>query len=103
MANDMPGVPEKIRNRINVQTIGPLIHHNSGRTRLCRDTFKQREKKAFKKLRQELDELCGGSTGDVIDRVMEYTAVIEEINFNLGIKVGAVLHCELTNNLESDI
>ena len=40
---------------------------------------------------------------EIITHVNEYSFVVEEIYFSLGMKTGATLHCKLTDNFETDI
>ncbi|HIZ55074.1 MAG TPA: hypothetical protein H9671_02580 [Firmicutes bacterium] len=42
-------------------------------------------------------------TDNVIDQLNSYVSVIEKIYFNLGLKVGVILHGQRTDNFETDI
>ena len=97
------GIPERIRQRINVQAISPLFRNNCLRSYISQDTFDQRERREFKKLDGTLSAICGRRAGKAVDAAIEYASVIEEINFNLGMKVGALLICRLTRDLERDM
>ena len=67
------------------------------------DSFHQRERDAFEKLEKRVAGTCGEGAGQMMDQILAYASVIEEIYFNLGMKAGVILHGKLTGNFETDI
>ena len=92
-----------VKQRLSPQMIGAYILSGDAKTALSKNNFKEREEEAFSKLNKLIAEKCGEDAEKVIDQINEYSSVIEEIYFNLGLKAGAVLQCRLTDNFETDI
>ncbi|WP_040195647.1 hypothetical protein [Candidatus Soleaferrea massiliensis] len=90
--------------RLNLQMIGSFIRDGSDKVSISYDSFNQREADAYSKLENRLTEKYGKKEADeIITHVNEYSFVVEEIYFSLGMKTGATLHCKLTDNFETDI
>ncbi len=91
-----------IKKRLNLQTIAALIRDGSGDIMIQPESFQVRREQAYQRLKKRL-ESYGEERETILDAFLEYTGVIEEIYFNLGMKAGAALLRELTENFESDI
>ncbi|MDO5783564.1 MAG: hypothetical protein Q4P20_00715 [Eubacteriales bacterium] len=93
-----------MKQRLNLQSIGSFIREEGIKTEISRDSFELREKNAFSKLETWLTETYGKEeTDSIIDYILDYMCVVQEIYFNLGMKAGTTLFCKLTDNFETDI
>ena len=93
-----------IKKRMSLQAISTFIYFGSDRTTIDLKGFDEREQKAFSQLEKGIIHLLGADKKDeIIKYIMDYADVIEENCFCLGMKVGASVHCQLTNNLETDV
>ena len=79
------------------------IRLGGDQTVVSHDSFHQRERDAFEKLEKRVAGTCGEGAGQMMDQILAYASVIEEIYFNLGMKAGVILHGKLTGNFETDI
>ena len=92
-----------VKQRLSPQMIGAYILSGDAKTALSKNNFKEREEEASSRLENYITEKCGGESKKIIEQVYAYSSVIEEIYFNLGLKAGALLHCRLTDNFETDV
>lgn len=91
-----------IKDRLNLQTVAALIRDGSGDIAVQSGSFETRREEAFLHLQKAL-EPYGADREAILEDFLEYTGVIEEIYFNLGMKAGATLYRELTENFEGDV
>lgn len=91
-----------MKRRINLQKISAYIRDGSNQTVVHNESFHQRECQAFEKLEKQVAGTCGKGAGQMMDQILAYTSVIEEIYFTLGLKAGVILHGELTGSFETD-
>ncbi len=91
-----------MKKRVNLQTVAALIRDGSGDIIVQSGNFEARREEAFLHLQKAL-EPYGRARETILEDFLEYTGVIEEIYFNLGMKAGAMLYRELTENFEGDI
>ena len=92
-----------MKRRLNLQRISAYIRLGGDQTVVSHDSFHQRECDAFEKLEKRVAGTCGEGAGQMMDQILAYASVIEEIYFNLGMKAGVILHGKLTGNFETDI
>lgn len=92
-----------MKRRLNLQRISAYIRLGGDQTVVSHDSFHQRERDAFEKLEKRVAGTCGEGAGQMMDQILAYASVIEEIYFNLGMKAGVILHGKLTGNFETDI
>ena len=92
-----------MKRRLNLQRISAYIRLRGDQTVVSHDSFHQRERDAFEKLEKRVAGTCGEGAGQMMDQILAYASVIEEIYFNLGMKAGVILHGKLTGNFETDI
>ena len=92
-----------MKRRLNLQRISAYIRLGGDQTVVSHDSFHQRERDAFEKLEKRMAGTCGEGAGQMMDQILAYASVIEEIYFNLGMKAGVILHGKLTGNFETDI
>ena len=84
--------------------LGSFIRNGGEREFINNNSFFQRESNAFSAMEETLKKKYSEEeTDQIIQHVIGYMAVIQEIYFNLGVKAGAMLHCKLTDNFETDI
>lgn len=94
----------RMKNRINLQTIGTFIRDDGSKTQISFDNFEKREDSAFSKLKQQVIEICGAEKKDeILEYIWQYSSTVEEIYFSLGMKVGATLQVKLLDNFETDV
>ena len=92
-----------MQHRISLQVLGGLIRDGNEFSKIYPYPLKEREAQALALLEQQILQACGeGKTEEILDCVMEYAGEIEQINFDMGIKVGAALYAQLTGSLETD-
>ena len=92
-----------MKRRLNLQRISAYIRLGGDQTVVSHDSFHQRERDAFEKLEKRVAGTCGEGAGQMMDQILAYASVIEEMYFNLGMKAGVILHGKLTGNFETDI
>ncbi len=92
-----------MKRRINLQLIGAYIRDGGNKTAVSNASFQKREEDAYAALQTLLRESCGEAADRLLDQVITYACVIQEIYFNLGMKAGAILHGKLTGTFETDI
>jgi len=93
----------KSQDRINLQTLGAFIRNGDHRKKLDKDSFAQREQKAYDKLEHELKKYMNEEELAAIENSLShYSAVKEEIQFTLGMRAGAELILQLTSNQDYD-
>ncbi len=94
---------EEMLERINLQSIGYFVKEGSEALKIKRTDFQKREVSADTELRRKLDLMFDE---EMVERLLEiiadFTAVKEEIQFSLGMKVGAKLVLVLTGDLKTD-
>lgn len=92
-----------IFKRANLQNIGYFLKEGSLSKEKDNSSFTQRECKAEKELESELTKLLGEKTLDKIyPSIVKYASAKEEIQFSLGMKIGAKLMMILITNSEYD-
>lgn len=92
-----------ILDRINLQALGAFIRNGDRRKILDRDSFERRELKAYESLEHELLKyMKEEEMATVEERLNHYTAVMEEIQFTLGMRAGAGLILQLTSDRNHD-
>lgn len=97
------GLYKGISNRLNLQALGYFIKEESTINDFKKTSFTQRDQEAEKKLQDSLENLLDDATvSSVYSEVMSYTLVKEEIQFSLGMKVGAKMAMLLMNDSEKD-
>lgn len=93
-----------ILKRLDLQSLGYFIKEGSTVTKKRCTKFVDREKDAEKKLFQELEkwkqERCNA---DIYPAIVQFAAIREEVQFSLGMKVGARLALLLTGDFQNDI
>ena len=93
-----------MQKRLNLQSISSFIREEGVKVKISKDSFERREKTAFSNLETWLTQTYGEAQAEtIIDYMLNYTCVIQEIYFNLGMKAGATLLCKLTDTFETDI
>lgn len=99
------GLSESEKHPISLRSLGPLIWDSDEVNEMKSGIFTQRENAAYERLELELKLLCGDTANIdmVMDRISDYACVVENLNFNLGIKVGAALYRCLTEDLDSGL
>lgn len=94
---------ENIYKRVNLQSIGYFIKEGSNLKKKNCSSFSQREYFAEKELEEELLQLLDEKTmKDVYPSIIKYTSSKEEIQFSLGMKIGAKIALLLTSDSEYD-
>ena len=94
---------EDIFNRINLQSIGYFIKEGSKSGKKSNTSFTQRNDIAEKELEKELQQLLDEQTlKEAYSSIIKYAALKEEIQFSLGMKIGAKIALLLTNDSEYD-
>lgn len=93
-----------MKRRLNLQTIGAYIRDGIDICTISKTSFDQREEDAFSKLENFLTEKYNkDGTIEMISHLTTYMSVVQEVYFNLGMKAGATLQRQLTDNFETDI
>ena len=92
-----------IKRRLNLQILSEYIRGGGEKLFISNESFRQREDESFSKLNRLLEEKCNESADTIMEQIIAYASVIEEIYFNLGMKAGAILQCRLTGSFETDI
>lgn len=92
-----------IYKRINLQSIGYFIKEGSNLKKKNCSSFSQREYFAEKELEEELSQLLDKKTSkDIYPSIIKYASAKEEIQFSLGMKIGAKIALLLTSDSEYD-
>ena len=93
----------EMEKRLNLQSISEFVQYGSDIREVDRHNFTERAETAYKKLQEEIESICGKETAqDILDKIVVYSGIREDIYFTLGMKVGAKMIILLTNNLETD-
>jgi hypothetical protein len=93
----------QMEKRLNLQSIGEFIQHGSDVLDVDKHNFIEREAIAYKKLQKGIEDTCGKEIAvDILEKVVIYSSIREDIYFSLGMKVGAQITIQLTGNLETD-
>jgi hypothetical protein len=89
--------------RLNLQSIGEFIQHGSDVTKVDRHSFAERYNTAYKHLERAIENICGKEKAvAILEEVVVYAGIREDKYFSLGMKAGAQITIQLTNNMESD-
>jgi hypothetical protein len=92
----------EMEKRLNLQSIGEFIQNGSD-TKVDKRGFSERLEKSYKDLRKYIEDTCGGDNADdIIENIVIYSNTLKDIYFSLGMKTGAKLIIQLTDNFESD-
>lgn len=92
-----------IFKRANLQNIGYFLKEGSLSKEKDNSSFTHRECRAEKELENELKKLLDEKTLDkVYPSIVKYASAKEEIQFSLGMKIGAKLMMILINDSEYD-
>ena len=92
----------QIEERLNLQSIGEFIRTGT-HTEVDKSSFNERLNRAYKLLRDFIEENCGNDKADnIIEYINTYSGIREDISFSLGMKAGAQLAIQLTGNFEAD-
>ena len=92
----------QIEERLNLQSIGEFIRTGTY-IEVERSSFNERLERAYKLLRDYIEENCGNAKADdIIEYINNYSGIREDISFSLGMKAGAQLAIQLTGNFEAD-
>ena len=102
MSENLKNRWSQIEERINLQSIGEFI-----RTGRCagieHNSFNERLDRAYKLLRDYIEDNCGKDRADdIIEYINTYSVIREDISFSIGMKTGAQLAVQLTENFEAD-
>ena len=93
----------QMEKRLNLQSIGEFIQHGSDIREIDKHNFSEREEIAYKELQKYIEDTCGKEiAADILEKVVIYSGIREDIYFSLGMKVGAQITIQLTGNLETD-
>lgn len=93
----------EMKRRLNLQMIGAFIRCGGEKTVISNDSFCQREADALSELELFLNDSCPEQADGILDQVLSYSFVLQEIYFNLGMMAGVSLHAKLSDNFETDI
>ena len=93
----------EMKRRLNLQMIGAFIRCGGEKTVISNDSFCQREADALSELELFLNDSCPEQADGILDQVLSYSFVLQEIYFNLGMMAGVSLHTKLSDNFETDI
>ena len=92
-----------IASRINLQCIGTLLRDGSARLKINKSNFKEREEEAYDALEFYLEQKFDKKTiNALLTEIVNYSGVLTDIYFSLGMKAGATLVLKLTDNFEID-
>ena len=92
----------QIEKRLNLQSLGAFIRHGAD-TFVDKHNFSDRMKTAYTELQEYVESVCGKEQAeDILTHVSDYSGTRDEIYFSLGMKAGAQLIIQLTNNFETD-
>ena len=92
-----------IFKRTNLQSIGYFLKEGSLSKSKNPTSFSQRENLAEKELEEELGKLLNEETiNKIYPSIVKYTSTKEEIQFSLGMKIGAKLLLLLITDSEHD-
>ena len=94
----------QIEKRLNLQNIGKFIKHGSGDiAEIDKRSFIEREETAYQNLEEYLTAAFGKENAEnIFENIAAYTGAREDIYFALGMKAGAQIIIQLTNNFEAD-
>ena len=93
----------KIEKRLNLQSICKYIKHGSIINEIDKRSFIERAETAYCQLEEYIKNTCGQhGTEDILENITIYSSIMEDIHFSLGVKAGAQITIQLTNNLETD-
>ena len=93
-----------VDRRVTLQAIGTLIRRDGDIFTVVRKPFKEREAEAYNEVVEKLGKLRldDGVIEEITEIYAPYTGLIEDINFNLGMKAGAKLQLQLLSDFEKD-
>jgi hypothetical protein len=88
--------------QLNLQNIAEFIQ-TGGDTDLDKHGFTERLEKAHRDLRKYIETTCGNEkTDDILEKIILYSSIVQDIYFSVGMKAGAKIIIQLTNNFETD-
>ena len=94
----------QMEKRLNLQSISKFIKYGSVINETDSHSFIEREEIAYNNLMKYIEDTCGKEISEnIMENITAYSSVKEDIYFTLGMKAGARIVAQLTdNNLESD-
>ena len=102
MNNDFESEWSAMEQRLNLQSIGEFIQ-TGGDAEIDKRGFTERLEKAHKDLYDYIKNACGDDTADdITENIIVYSSTLKDVYFSLGMKTGAKIIIQLTNNFESD-
>ena len=93
----------RIEKRLNLQNISEFIRNGGDITELDKHNFTEREKLAYENLETTIESVCGkDKVENIMEAVAVYSNICQSIYFTLGLKAGAQIIVQLTNNIDTD-
>ena len=93
----------QMEKRLNLQSIGEFIQHGGDIPQIDKYSFTDNAEIAYENLKEYIENICGKEKADdILEKIVVYTGIREDIYFSLGMKAGAKIITRLTANLESD-
>ena len=93
----------KMLEKLNLQSLGYYMKEGSNLRQADLTNFIEREQNADIELEHNLlSKLPNEVAGSASEAIENYASIREEIQFSLGMKVGAKLALLLTNNTDTD-
>lgn len=101
--NDKFSQYEQVFERVNLQSIGHFLKEGEEILKIDKKTLSEREQEADSKLREELSAIFDKETVEKLLEIIScYTMIKEEIQFSLGMKIGARMLQLLTDDIDRD-
>lgn len=101
--NDMFNQYEQVFERVNLQSIGHFLKEGEEILKINKKTLSEREREADSKLHEALSAIFDKETVEKLLEIIScYTTIKEEIQFSLGMKIGARMLQLLTDDIDKD-
>ena len=92
-----------IEDRLNLQTLSYFIYSGNKINRLNKNNFITREQFAYSLLERAVENICGHGISEQLENIIAtYIYIQNQIHFDIGMKAGATLIVNLTQNFDND-
>jgi len=94
----------QMEKRLNLQSISKFIRHGSIINEIDTHSIFEREEIAYNELQKYIEYTCGNEKSEeILENITAYSSVREDICFTLGMKAGAQIISQLTDDFETGV
>jgi hypothetical protein len=92
----------QLEKRLNLQSISEFIRHGGDVPEVIKYSFNERISRADKTLQEYFENIRTDKQEEISEKIAEYSNIMQDIYFTMGMKAGAQIIIQLTNNFETD-